>query len=183
MEEAADVFVDFGATDGAEGSKTHVLEQRYGWNGMLAGPARCWKDALLRNRRAHIELACVAETSGCMIPLYAKGVFSGMRKNISARSRLKRLTKPQHFHEVPTISMMDLLKKHNAPKVIDYLSLDTEGSALEIPSAFGFSAYQFGTITCERNYKPDREKLFELLTAHGCSRVLQSISETDDWYV
>jgi hypothetical protein len=31
-------------------------------------------------------------------------------------------------YDVTTISLIDLLQKYNAPQVIDYLSIDTEGS-------------------------------------------------------
>lgn len=176
-------FVDFGATDGVSGNNSHILEKRYGWKGILAEPARCWHDALQSNRSAHIELACVAAQSGGSIPFYEKGVFSSMRSHISFGNRLKRLTKPGRFYEVPTISLLDLLQKHRAPKVIDYLSMDTEGSEPDILGAFDFSAYRFRVITCEHNHSPRRDRIFALLSAHGYDRVFESISEADDWYV
>lgn len=176
-------FVDFGATDGVSGNNSYILEKHYGWKGILAEPARCWHEALQRNRSADMDWSCVAANSGGSIPFYEKGVLSGMRSHIPLGSRLKRLTKPRRFYDVPTISLLDLLKKHRAPKIIDYLSMDTEGSELEILSAFDFSAYRFRVITCEHNYKPNREKIFALLSSHGYDRVFQSISEADDWYV
>jgi FkbM family methyltransferase len=176
-------FVDFGATDGIEGSNTYILEQRYGWKGILAEPARGWHKALQRNRTANIELSCVAGTSGQTIAFYEKGVFSSMQNYIAFKTKLKRLTKPGRFYDVSTISLLDLLKKYRAPEVIDYLSMDTEGSELEILTAFDFSAYRFRAITCEHNYGPNRGKIFSLLSSHGYQRVFESISEADDWYV
>lgn len=176
-------FVDFGATDGIGASNTYVLEQRYGWFGILAEPARCWHDSLRRNRTANIELSCVSDESGKSIPFYETGYLSNMRSRISFGSKLKRLTKPGRFYDVPTISLFDLLTKHRAPKVIDYLSMDTEGSELQILSAFDFSAFQFRVITCEHNYTWNREKIFALLSSHGYVRVCESIREADDWYV
>ena len=41
-------------------------------------------------------------------------------------------------YKVKTISLEDLLDKYNAPKIIDYLSIDTEGSELDILSSFNF---------------------------------------------
>ena len=35
-------------------------------------------------------------------------------------------------YEVETISLEDFLEKYNAPNIIDYLSIDTEGSEYEI---------------------------------------------------
>lgn len=176
-------FVDFGATDGVSGNNTHILEKRYGWKGILAEPARCWHESLRRNRSAAIEPSCVSAASGNTIPFYEKGVFSTMLSRIARANRLKRLTKPGRFYDVPTISLLDLLRKHRAPRVIDYLSMDTEGSELEILGAFDFSEFRFKVITCEHNYKPVRGKIFALLASRGYDRVLESISEADDWYV
>ncbi len=82
-----------------------------------------------------------------------------------------------------TISLIDLLEKNNAPEVIDYLSIDTEGSEFEILSAIDFNKYKFSVITCEHNYTEQREKIFQLLTSAGYRRVFENISKYDDWYI
>jgi hypothetical protein len=86
-------------------------------------------------------------------------------------------------YEVESISLMDLLKKYDAPPHIEYLSIDTEGSELAILSAFDFSQYSFSVITCEHNYTADRPRLHKLLTKNGYVRVLQDVSRFDDWYI
>jgi hypothetical protein len=77
----------------------------------------------------------------------------------------------------------DLLIKHRAPKYIDYLSIDTEGSEYEILEAFNFNEFSFGIITVEHNYTPQRDMIFALLTGHGYIRKYENISAFDDWYV
>ena len=42
-------------------------------------------------------------------------------------------------YKVKTISLEDLLVKYNAPNIIDYLSIDTEGSEYEILSKLDLS--------------------------------------------
>tara|TARA_B100000242_G_C42645512_1_gene303440 strand:- start:264 stop:500 length:237 start_codon:yes stop_codon:yes gene_type:complete len=76
-----------------------------------------------------------------------------------------------------------MLKKHNAPKTIDYLSIDTEGSEFEILSNFDFDEYDIKIITCEHNYTSMREKIFDLLSAQGYERKYSEFSLFDDWYV
>lgn len=83
-------------------------------------------------------------------------------------------------YDVTTISLIDLLEKYNAPKQIDYLSIDTEGSELEILKSFDFNQYDISIITCEHNYTEDRHKIFELLTNNGYVRVFTKLSECDD---
>jgi hypothetical protein len=78
---------------------------------------------------------------------------------------------------------MDLLTKYDAPQVIDYLSIDTEGSELDILSNFDFDYYKFKVITVEHNFTEQREKINQLLTSKGYKQVLREISAFDDWYV
>ena len=86
-------------------------------------------------------------------------------------------------YEVKTISLNDLLEKHGAPAEIDYLSIDTEGSELEILGAFDFDRYRIKIISCEHNYTPYRAQIHTLLTGKGYKRKLESFSHFDDWYV
>jgi hypothetical protein len=78
---------------------------------------------------------------------------------------------------------MDLLKQHNAPTHIDFLSIDTEGSELEILSTFDFSQYTFGGICIEHNFTSNRSKIKRLLDSKGYLQVYPELSEYDDWFV
>ena len=89
----------------------------------------------------------------------------------------------QTEYSVNTISLNDLLEKNNSPKVIDYLSIDTEGSEFEILNSFDFSKYEIKIITVEHNYTQSREKIFNLLSINGYNRVLTDVSAYDDWYL
>ena len=86
-------------------------------------------------------------------------------------------------YNVNTISLEDLLKKYNAPKQIDYLSIDTEGSEYEILNNFDFSLYDIKIITCEHNFGKNKEKIYDLLKNNGYIRKFEDISKYDDWYV
>jgi len=93
------------------------------------------------------------------------------------------LRKNGRKYEVKTISLNDLLKKYSAPNLIDYLSIDTEGSEFEILNAFDFDTYSIKIITCEHNYSDNREKIFKLLTSKGYERKYVEVSDFEDWYV
>jgi hypothetical protein len=85
---------------------------------------------------------------------------------------------------VETISLNDLLKVHKSPSQIDYLSIDTEGSELEILRAFKFDDYEIGIITVEHNFRePDRQTIYDLLTSKGYVRLFEAFSKFDDWYL
>jgi hypothetical protein len=49
------------------------------------------------------------------------------------------------------MSLATLLRSHEAPPVIDYLSIDTEGAEYLILQNFPFHEYTFLTLTLEHN--------------------------------
>ena len=177
-------FVEFGATNGVDFSNTYLLENEMGWKGILAEPAKVWHDALVANRKCCISFDCVWSKSHEELEFNEVGaadlstidVFSAVDEHAKTRTEGKK-------YNVYTVSLLDLLNKHKAPKEIDYLSIDTEGSEFEILNAFDFDAYKFKVITCEHNYTPMREKLADLLTSKGYTRKYPEYSRFDDWYV
>jgi hypothetical protein len=66
-----------------------------------------------------------------------------------------------------TISLNDLLPEAKAPSEIDFLSVDTEGPEPEILGAFDFERWNVHCVALEHNHTPNRNRLFELLTARG----------------
>lgn len=173
-------FVEFGATDGIELSNSLLLEQGYGWNGLLAEPARGWHGALKANRSCAIETDCIWRASGETLEFTEAP--RGENSAVSSYMKPKRKMRGTSY-EVATISLNEALAKHGAPERIDYMSVDTEGSELDILSAFDFSKHQFGVLTIEHNFASQREGLHRLLTGHGYRRVLEPISRFDDWYL
>jgi FkbM family methyltransferase len=177
-------FVEFGATNGLDLSNSHLMEKEFGWNGILAEPATCWHKELKNNRTCNIETDCVWKDSKSALTFNQVDVAELSTINsFSDADSHSETRKNGKTYEVQTISLNDLLKKYNAPKIIDYLSIDTEGSEYQILSHFDFSEYTFKVITCEHNYTPMREKLFSLLTKEGYQRVFEELSLFDDWYV
>jgi hypothetical protein len=76
-----------------------------------------------------------------------------------------------------------VLNYHNAPKHIDFLSVDTEGSEFEILNAFDFSQHSFGASCVEHNFSGNRERVTALLLSNGYCLVYQNLSDFDDWII
>lgn len=178
-------FVEVGATDGLYLSNTHLLERQLGWRGILAEPARCWHETLHRERTAVIETRCVHRHSGESV------VFREVEADQALSTIVDYADSDLHEHTrqtgedytVRSISLLDLLGENNAPAEIDFLSIDTEGSELDILEGFDFLAHRFSAIACEHNYTENRNAILSLLSGHGYVRVLNHISMFDDWYV
>lgn len=177
-------FVEFGATNGRDLSNTHLLEMEFDWTGILAEPAHLWQEPLRRNRSCRIDSRCVWSHSGqSLIFTEASNADMSTLAQFSGADHHAQARKTASSYEVQTISLQDLLRVHDAPPHIDYLSIDTEGSELEILRAFDFSRHTFGVITCEHNHAPVRTQLLELLSSKGYRRVFAQVSQFDDWYV
>jgi FkbM family methyltransferase len=178
-------FVEFGATNGLTNSNTWLLETALGWNGILAEPNPFWHSALAANRHVAIEHRCVSSTSGDIVS------FTTTNDSNPELSAITKSSKGDHFAELrgqgeiigmETISLADLLEKHQAPAQIDYLSIDTEGSELDILSAYNFKKHQFSLISVEQN--PQTEPgIQKLLEDNDYIRVFPQFSQWDGWYV
>ena len=176
-------FVEFGSFDGLIGSNSYMLEKFFDWNGILAEPSIFCHEKLKKNRSVIIETKCVWKESGQEI-LFNEPLSYKQNATINSFSdNNKELYKEGKKYKVKTISLLDLLDINNAPKFIDYLSIDTEGSEYEILNAFDFQKYKFRVISCEHNFTPIRDKVYKLLINKGYKRKFTKISRVDDWYV
>lgn len=161
-------FLEFGATNGIHLSNTYLLETDFEWNGILAEPAKLWHNELDKNRKAIIDKRCVWKRSG--ETLNFNETISAELSTIDSYSSSDHLANAREGgkkYSVETISLFDLLTEYKAPKEIDYLSIDTEGSEFDILENFDFKEYKFRVITCEHNSSPMREKLDELFQKNG----------------
>jgi FkbM family methyltransferase len=177
-------FVEFGATDGVTGSNSLMFEAHLGWKGILAEPARVWHARLAENRKCVISHECVCGNGGDSVEFCEAedagfstiARFAGIDRHASKREGAS-------VYRVPTISLAELLSRHGAPSRIDFLSIDTEGSELEILSTFPFDQYRISVLVVEHNFRDDRAGLLALLVRNGFTRVLPGLSRYDDWYV
>ncbi|GJD54716.1 FkbM family methyltransferase [Methylobacterium dankookense] len=176
-------FVEFGATNGRTNSNTFLLEDGYGWTGILAEPNPIWHADLARNRGCAIEHRCIAARSGETVEflatddpeLSALATCAANDHFASVRSTAPRI-------KVDTLSLNDLLAEHGAPRRIDYMSVDTEGSELEIMRAFDFDRYDVRLLSIEHNNTSNEAGLDALMQARGYVRRFPEYSQWDAWY-
>jgi len=174
-------FIEFGAANGNTFSNTWLLEKEFGWLGIVAEPARCFHNELKNNRSCNIEFDCVWNESDKEILFRESGELSTIDTFTDCDFHAEK-RKNKEVYSVKTISIMDLLKKYNAPSHIEYLSIDTEGSELEILKSLDFEKYKIDVITCEHNHTNLRNEIRDFLFSKGYEWVNESFSDFDDWY-
>jgi FkbM family methyltransferase len=179
-------FVEFGACDGVAQSNTCVLERFFDWTGILAEPLPSQHAALAKNRKAAIDHRCVFSRSGetlAFAEIVDSPQLSGIATFLGDDATRAGQSTQQRF-DVQTVSLNDLLAEHGAPMHIDYMSIDTEGSELEILRAFDFGKHEIDVLTVEHLSREGSEDQLEtLLASHGYRKVCAAISRWDSWFL
>jgi FkbM family methyltransferase len=165
-------FIDSGASNGLRGSNTKLLESAFGWSGICIEPNASLFAELVRNRNCVCLNCCLYDRAGTVDFLEAAGVLGGILaeydpdhlryaraaagESVTGRGGPEAVSKPAR-------TVRSVLRGCGAPRVIDYWSLDTEGSELAILKSFPFSEYFFRVLTVEHNRTPAREQIRRFL--------------------
>ena len=176
-------FIEIGASDGIHLSNTYLLEMTYKWKGICCEPIPDRFEKLLENRPNSICYNdAVYNQSGLLLTFdisNTDSMLSGICEHIDRHKTIVDANKTSI--QVHTISLLDVLNKANAPSFIEYMSLDTEGSELEILKHFDFEKYTFGLIDVEHNnVEPRRTEIKNLLLSKGY--IYKGANQWDDMY-
>ncbi len=147
-------FLDTAATNGIEFNNTFILEKEYNWTGIAIEPNPYFYKPLVKNRNCITENIVISNNYEKVKMRIDNGGLSGIVADDTDNSMLVRekqlKSKKCEIIEIDAVLLQDILDKHNAPKEIDYWSLDIEGAEERVISSFDFSKYEFGCITIER---------------------------------
>ena len=178
-------FLEIGGADGYSISNTYMLERELDWTGVIVEPALVYRSELRTNRQCIIETRCCSSESGKIVEFIetSSPMLSTMSKyrypDTHATERIKKIK----MYSVETVSLNELFAKYFSTQEVDCLSMDTEGSEEEILRTFDFSKYRFRFASIENGFNKEKsERIQRLLTTHGYKRVLEEISEFDDFY-
>ncbi len=152
--------MDIGAHDGKTGSNTYFFEKELGWQGICFEPLPHLYALLKSCRSAECINACVAAQTGTVTFLHLDSVdeqLSGMCSTYDQRmlnvvlNDLKVYGGQCHVLQLPSVQLGQVLADRGITHV-DFLSLDTEGSELEILKTIDFSAITIDVMTIENNF-------------------------------
>ncbi|MEU2233889.1 FkbM family methyltransferase [Streptomyces vietnamensis] len=180
-------FLDSGASDGVRASNTRLLETSFGWSGICVEPNAELYDRLVRNRRCTCLDCCLYDREGVIDFLEADTIGGILQEYDPSLLRVaKRHLQVGDGDRLPTVpktarTIRSILDQCRAPAVIDYWSLDTEGSELALLRSFPFDAYSFRVLTVEHNWLPVRSEIRAFLEGRGYVWVQEA--GCDDCYV
>lgn len=181
-------FVEFGALNGVTDSNTLVLEKDYNWKGILCEPGKGFHKQLFESRSVSIDTRAVTNVTGETVQFKEMLTYTGLsgleKYNYDDMHANTRRMSNSQVYEVQTVTLTDLLEQYQAPHLIDYMSVDTEGSEPDIFDALDFSKYVFRFINVEHNYnETNKHRVRNRLHAFGYRVVFEDISGIDDYFM
>jgi FkbM family methyltransferase len=163
-------FVEIGAADGKLLSNSLLLEEN-NWTGICVEPEPGPFKNLKTVRTSDNYNYCILDYDG-VCKFKQNGLWSTVLE--------------KHTGDTPCITLLSLLKLANAPKIIDYLSIDVEGSEYDIIREFPFDDYFIKYLTIEHNANGDgpekKNKLFNILSKYFI-RKFEDVGGFEDWYI
>lgn len=153
-------FLDIGAHDGQTGSNTYFFEKELGWQGICFEPLPHLFKQLKECRDCICINACVGSTEGRVPFLHLNSVdeqLSGMCSTYDKRqldvvmNDLSVYGGDCKIMQLPCVRLNDVLDRYGITHV-DYFSLDTEGSELEILKSIDFSKVKIDMMSVENNF-------------------------------
>lgn len=156
-------YIELGAHDGITQSNTFYYEKNKNWKGILIEPTKHIFEKCIKNRSKKnffYNSACVSSTfKEKKIKLTYSNLKTFSNKYLDKKLQTDYLSKPEIYRGekvftffIKAQTMNSILKDANAPKIIDFLSLDTEGSEFEVLNGIDFGVYKFRYILIETNY-------------------------------
>lgn len=178
-------FLEVGANHPEELSNTWLLEKAANWRGLCIEPFPVgdWS-----TRLAQLVKLAVGPEGGRLQFIAPGHVLGGLVGSVDLERVQRDVPKEeQAMVEVRTDTLANIFREarpwgFEVPKVIHYLSLDTEGSELDILQTFPFDECKLLSLTVEHNFKePARTQIREMLQSKGFQ--LDACVEFDDFFL
>lgn len=160
-------FLDIGANHPTKFSNTYLYETKMNWKGICIEPQEDMYKLLTEQRPNSIVINTgvyseKTELEFCKTITGLSGLVNTYEKKhkhrIERESKSANITNQYYKINVDTIE--NILDKYNV-NTVDYISLDTEGSELEILKGINFDKCHINIIDVEFNY-PNTLKAFQI---------------------
>lgn len=160
------VFVEVGAFDGYHLSNTYFFEKQLDWTGICVEAHPTHFAKLKQNRDCVcVHGAAFSKPGKLRLRISTENkMLSGVTSHHNTHARMKGTISQV---EVPGVVLKKLFRDHDI-KIVDYMSVDTEGSELEVLKGVDFSAVHINIINLEHNFdKKHLDAIHAFLTSRG----------------
>jgi FkbM family methyltransferase len=176
-------FVEVGVADGVFLSNSFLLEKDYDWKGLLVEPDTNSHASIRKNRTAPLDISAAFSKSGLTLEFLSDSNSSEL-STLAEFSNSDSHSRKGNKISVKTKTLTELFEEYKVPQNLDYLSVDTEGSEVEVLTSLDFSKYKPQVITVEHNFNmPKLSQIQALLVKNGYTQVFPEFSRWDAWFV
>lgn len=175
-------FVEVGTGNGVHLSNSYLMEKHFGWNGILFEPDRRFHSSIRATRSAILDTRAAFSEDGLNLTFVeaAEGGELSSLQGFHFGGKKRRGT----TYETRTVTLTTALKEQQFPSEIDFMSIDTEGSELEVLRGLDLSHYNIRFMTIEHNLDAEkREQILSYLQPYGYQQVCPELSHIDIWLV
>lgn len=174
-------FVDLAAQHPIYLSNTRALERDHSWTGLCIEPNPRFWDLLRGARSCAVVGAAIASEEGMLqLSDQRRGSYGVPGARSVDHAKLQRHM--QHNRSIGAGPMMSsfqiraqpfdkLLREMEAPRVVDYVSLDVDGDEQRVMASFPFSTHMVCVLTVPRPTRPLQKRLemhgYQLLCTQG----------------
>tara|TARA_A100001015_G_C15023246_1_gene729106 strand:+ start:1001 stop:1822 length:822 start_codon:yes stop_codon:yes gene_type:complete len=158
-------FVDIGANNGKFRSNTYYLEEMYKWEGICVEALPYYFNSLRNRRKSFCDNSLVFYNSN-------KDIYY-TKHNFYFNEKIKEYINYHHDNhdgsiKLKTITLNDLLKKYDAPRKINYMTINSKGKEICILNSVNLKNYKFLYLSIEHNFtEPRRSNIRDLLEKYG----------------
>jgi FkbM family methyltransferase len=136
-------YIECGANDGVDQSNTWYYEKFKNWHGILIEAHPEIFDQLKKNR---------SEKNILINKFVVANNYKSKTINISNNDLMSKIsTVKRESVLTQTMTLTNILKKNNSPKLIDLFSLDVEGHEFDVLEGIDFNNYKFKYFLIETN--------------------------------
>jgi FkbM family methyltransferase len=156
------IFIEAGANDGITQSNTKLLEDHFGWSGLLVEPSPALS-ALVKKNRGNCKIENCALVSYDYKGDSITGDFDGhLMSSVNGARRNQQGT-----ITIPAVPLGKLLSNHKI-QYVELFSLDVEGYELEVLKGIDFTMVKFEYLLIEV-YNKDKDSIVDFLRSKGYS--------------
>ena len=165
-------FIDIGAHDGVSLSNTKSFEEK-GWHGICVEPIPHVYDVCRASRAHVVNAACVGdERTEIELRVDRSGLFAGAQTDESlAKDKYREWDMGDPEFEtlmVPAMRAAELITPTTPP--IDFLTVDVEGSEIEVLKGFDLARNRPRVLVLEALTDPERDALDSYVGGFGYRR-------------
>jgi FkbM family methyltransferase len=147
-------FVEIGAADGVLYSNTYYFEKELGWTGICVEPRPSAFRKLSKARKCLCVQACVTDSSGPgrFLDIEDIPLLSGLVSKYDPRHLERARSEAAEGGSKIRCYTLSELVQQSGFRAIDYLSIDTEGSKLDLLKTIDFAQFSVKVVSVENSF-------------------------------